>query len=87
MVRDGRRRIGITVGTGPRSLATTSKNMSRMGVATALMHVGTTTSVLSTPLVDLMVYPVEYPSKPQYFPPKPLLCDVYLPPKILSLTS
>ena len=85
MVRDGRRRIGITVGTGPRSLATTSKNMSRMGVATALMHVGTTTSVLSTPLVDLMVYPVEYPSNPQSPPLQTLLYGVYPRPNTLSL--
>ena len=45
----------------------------------ALTHVITTTSVLSTPPVDMKVYPVKTQSKPQPTPPRPLLCGRYPP--------
>ena len=77
--------MGLPIGTGLHSLPTPSPNMSGIGVSDALMHVVTTTSVSSTPLVDLILPPVESPSKPQYPPPQPLLYGVYPMPSTFSL--
>ena len=77
--------MGLPAGTGPNRLLTPSTNMYGMGVSAALMHVGTTTSVLSIPPVDLIVYLLEYPNMPQSPPPRPLLCGIYPPPRIFLL--
>ena len=77
--------VGLPVGTGLHSLPTPSPNISGIGVSDALMHVVTTTSVSSTPLVDMMVSPVEYPINPQSPPPQPMLYGVYPPPSTFSL--
>ena len=55
------------------------------GVSAALMHVGTTNSVLSTSPVDLQVYPVDTLINPQYTPPRPLLSSGYPPPATFVL--
>ena len=60
--------MGPPSGTTLNSLPTPSPNLSGRDVAAVLKHFNTTASVLITPPVDLMVYPLESPSKPQ-FPP------------------
>ena len=47
--------MGIPAGTGPRILPTPYPNIYGMGVSDSLTFVGTTTSVSSNPLLDLMV--------------------------------
>ena len=64
-------------GTGMLSLPTTSTNMYGRGVAVSRMHVGTTASVSSMPIVDLMMSLLESPNIPQSPPPWTLLYAVY----------
>ena len=68
----------ITFGTGTRSILTSSLNIYEMGVAVSLVHIGTTSSVLSIPPVDLMVSVLESPIIPLSPLPRlrPLFCDV-----------
>ena len=85
MVQAGQRGVGLPSGTVPHSLPTPSPNLSVRDVAASLTHFGTTALVLGMPLVDLMVPPLDSPSKPQSTPLQPLLCGVYLPPKTFAL--
>ena len=55
--------MGITSGTGMRSLPGPSPNLYRRGMSDALAHVGNTASVLSISLVGMMVSLVESPSR------------------------
>ena len=55
---------GLPAGTSMCSLPTPSPNLYGRVVASALTNVGTTTSVLSNPLVDLLVYLLKSPSRP-----------------------
>ena len=71
--------MGLPSGTAPRSLPKPSPNIYGRDMAATLTHVGTTVSVLITPLVDMMVPLVEFPNKPQSTPPRPLLCGLYPP--------
>ena len=61
--------MGLPAGTLPDSLPKSSPNLYRRDVATALMRAGTTVSVSSTSLVDLMVSPAKSPKKIQSLPP------------------
>ena len=66
-------------GTELLSPLTLSPSPSGRGVAAALTCVCATSSVLSTPLVDLRVFHVETTSNCQSPLPQPLLCGVYPP--------
>ena len=78
--------VGTPDDTGTCSLPTHYTNLSRMDVASVLMRVGTTDSVLSMPSVYLIVYPVESISNSQYPSPQPPLYGLYPPQATVTLT-
>ena len=77
--------MGITSGTVPSSLQTTSKNQPRRDVFGALTCVSTTDSGLITIPEILKAFPRETPIRSQYTPLKPLLYGRYPSPKNVVL--
>ena len=82
-VRDRQVGMGPLASTFLRSLMIPSPNISRRDVASDLMYVGTTATVLSNLPVDMMMSHMESPIKTQSPPLRTLLCCVYPPPEKL----